>query len=96
VILAGDVGGTKTTVALFDRGRLVREVTVASRDYDSLEAVIARFLEGRPRPVIGALAVGIAGPVVDGRGTTTNLVACRRARAGGRRPCRPRASAERP
>jgi glucokinase len=73
VILAGDVGGTKTTLALFDRGCLVREVTVASRDYDSLEAVIARFLEARPRPVIRALAVGVAGPVVDGRGTTTNL-----------------------
>lgn len=73
MILAGDVGGTKTTLALFDGDRLVREATVASRDFDSLEAVIARFLEGRPRPVIAALAVGIAGPVVDGRCATTNL-----------------------
>jgi glucokinase len=73
VILAGDVGGTKTTLALFDGGRLVREATVASRDFGSLEAVIVHFLETGPRPPIAALAIGIAGPVVEGRGTTTNL-----------------------
>jgi glucokinase len=73
VILAGDVGGTKTTLALFDGDRLVREVTVASREFDSLESVIARFLQSSPRPVIAALAIGIAGPVIDGRCTTTNL-----------------------
>jgi glucokinase len=73
VILAGDVGGTKTTLALFDGARLVREATVASRDFSSLEAVIARFFEAAPRPTIAALAVGIAGPVIDGRGTTMNL-----------------------
>lgn len=73
MILAGDVGGTKTTLALFDDGRLVREATVASRDFGSLEAAIARFLEAGPRVAIAALAIGIAGPVVDGRCTTTNL-----------------------
>lgn len=46
---------------------------MASRDFDSLEAVIARFLDSGPRPEIAALAIGIAGPVVDGRCTTTNL-----------------------
>jgi glucokinase len=73
VILAGDVGGTKTTLALFDDGRLVRQATLPSRDFDSLEAAIARFLELGPRSTIAALAIGIAGPVVDGRCTTTNL-----------------------
>jgi glucokinase len=73
VILAGDVGGTKTTLALFADGRLVREATLPSRDYGSLEAAIARFLEEGPRAPIAALAVGVAGPVVDGRCTTTNL-----------------------
>jgi glucokinase len=73
VILAGDVGGTKTTLALFDDGRLVREATVASRDFGSLEAAIAGFLQAGARPPIAALAIGIAGPVVDGRCTTTNL-----------------------
>lgn len=73
MILAGDAGGTKTTLALFDAGRLVREATIASRDVASLEAAIARFLDAGPRVAIDALAVGIAGPVVDGRSTTTNL-----------------------
>jgi glucokinase len=73
VILAGDVGGTKTTLALFDGTRLVREATLASRSLPSLEAAIARFLEAAPRPTIAALGVGVAGPVIDGRCTTTNL-----------------------
>ncbi|HEX3176978.1 MAG TPA: glucokinase [Methylomirabilota bacterium] len=73
MILAGDVGGTKTTLALFDGERLVREATMASRGFASLEAAIERFLDAAPRPTIAALAVGVAGPVIDGRSTTTNL-----------------------
>ena len=73
MILAGDVGGTKTTLALFEDGRLVRETTVASRDYQSLEALIAQFLAGAPQATIAAVGVGIAGPVVDGRSTAVNL-----------------------
>jgi glucokinase len=73
VILAGDVGGTKTTLAIFDGERLIREATVASRAYESLEAVIAQFLDAVPRAVISAVGIGIAGPVVGGGSTTTNL-----------------------
>lgn len=73
MILAGDVGGTKTTLAIFDGDRLIREATVASRAYASLEAVIAQFLDAVPRVVISAVGIGIAGPVVGGRSTTTNL-----------------------
>ena len=73
MILAGDVGGTKTTLAIFDGERLIREATVASRAYESLEAVIAQFLDAVPRAVISAVGIGIAGPIVGGRSTTTNL-----------------------
>ena len=77
MILAGDVGGTKTTLALFERRAddwaLVREDTLPSHDFPSLEAAIARFLSEGPRVSIAAACVGIAGPVVDGRCTTTNL-----------------------
>jgi glucokinase len=73
VILAGDVGGTKTTLALFDGDRVVREATLASREFGSLESAIARFLHEGPRPAITAVGIGIAGPVVDGRCVTTNL-----------------------
>ena len=77
MILAGDVGGTKTTLALFephgDALVLVREVTLTSHDFESLEAAIERFLDAGPRPEIEAACIGIAGPVVDGRCVTTNL-----------------------
>jgi glucokinase len=77
VILAGDAGGTKTILALFEPGDgapvLVREATVPSRDFDSLEAIVERFLTAGPRGDITAACVGIAGPVVDGRAVTPNL-----------------------
>jgi glucokinase len=76
-VLAGDVGGTKTALALFAREagglRLVRDDTLPSRDFASLEAAIARFLGAGPRLAIAAACVGVAGPVVDGRCVTTNL-----------------------
>ena len=77
MILAGDAGGTKTMLALFEPGDgapvLVREATVPSREFDSLEAIVERFLAAGPRADITAACVGIAGPVVDGRAVTPNL-----------------------
>jgi glucokinase len=78
IVLAGDVGGTKTDLALFDkdaRGRLtmVRDGTLVSRDFVSLELAIERFLDAGPRPSIEAACLGVAGPVVDGRCQATNL-----------------------
>jgi glucokinase len=77
VILAGDAGGTKTLLALFEPGDgapvLVREATVPSREFDSLEAIVERFLAAGPRGDITAACVGIAGAVVDGRSVTPNL-----------------------
>ena len=78
IVLAGDVGGTKTDLALFDkdaRGRLtmVRDGTLRSADFVSLELAIERFLDGGPRSTIAAACLGVAGPVVDGRCQATNL-----------------------
>jgi len=78
VILAGDIGGTKTVFALFDdgadRGLMpVREETFASKSAASLEALATRFLETSGRPSVRAACFGVAGPVVDGRSSTTNL-----------------------
>lgn len=73
MILAGDVGGTKTTLALFDGDRLIHEATVSSRAFESLPSLIAQFLDAAPRAEISAVGIGIAGPVVQGRSTTTNL-----------------------
>jgi len=77
LILAGDVGGTKTVLALFERGSagLVkrREAVFASREHDSLEEILRRFLAEGAGDGIPAACLGVAGPVVAGRATTTNL-----------------------
>lgn len=76
-ILAGDVGGTKTVVALFEAAegalRLVRDMTLPSREFPGLDAIIRRFLEAGPPPKVDAACVGVAGAVIDGRCETTNL-----------------------
>jgi glucokinase len=79
VILAGDVGGTKTNLGLFETGeerpRLVRSGKYHSADFPGLSAVIQAFLgEGPPlEREIQAACFGIPGPVVDNRASTPNL-----------------------
>jgi glucokinase len=76
VILAGDVGGSKTHLALYEpaaslRGPLL-ERRLPSREHATLEALVQEFLRGAPgRPDRAVL--GIAGPVVDQRVEATNL-----------------------
>ena len=76
VILAGDVGGTKTRLALYAPDASPRspsrEHRVASRDYPSLEAIVLEFL-GDDRSRVSGAAIGIAGPVVENHCETTNL-----------------------
>lgn len=61
MILAGDIGGTKTILALFDwtheRVEPVRERTFASADFKSLEEVIDAFLN-QPEPSASASTEG--------------------------------------
>lgn len=75
MLLAGDIGGTKTRLALYSaQGGLNPRVqaTFKSTDYPSLEAVVKEFLGGVESPVESAV-FGVAGPVVNGRCSTTNL-----------------------
>jgi glucokinase len=77
VILAGDVGGTKTALALFEVRRralaVVRESVLPSHSFAALPDAIRQFLlEGSPAP-IDAACFGVAGPVIDGRCTAVNL-----------------------
>lgn len=77
MILAGDIGGTKTNLALFERrgGALEKKVQqrFASRDYASLSEVIDAFKSENAVPTVDAACFGIAGPVIDGNCRTTNL-----------------------
>ena len=76
-ILAGDIGGTKTNLALYaieqsTQVTLLREASFPSKQYDGLETVVEQFLQmGHER--VAAAAFGIAGPVLDGVVLATNL-----------------------
>lgn len=75
-LLAGDIGGTKTTLAIFSSARgyhtpLV-EKTFPSVQYDSLEEIIRHFRATVDIPASRA-CFGVAGPVVAGKATITNL-----------------------
>ena len=74
MILAGDIGGTKTHLALFDRDESEPRFleTYASADHAGLEELVTLFLAEHPVTVDGA-CFGIAGPVQDGRVEKINL-----------------------
>jgi glucokinase len=76
MILAGDIGGTKTNLALFSSDstglRQATTVSYQSREFRSLPEVIARFRHEHPAEITHA-AFGIAGPVVNGTSKLTNL-----------------------
>ena len=68
MILGGDLGGTKTLLALAepqaDGLRIVREQRYASQDYASFDDLLSHFLADAP--AIDAACFGVAGPT-DGR-----------------------------
>lgn len=74
LLLAGDIGGTKTDLILFDTqsASQVKQGTFASQKYKSLEEILAEFLGGVDCKVKRA-CFGVAGPVDHGRCHTTNL-----------------------
>jgi glucokinase len=75
-ILAGDIGGTKTILAIFssDHGahEPIAEATFPSPDYASLESMAHAFLASTGMPVSRAV-FGVAGPVLNGSAQITNL-----------------------
>lgn len=78
MILVGDVGGTKTNVALLESdgravGAVVAQQKFASAGYDSLEKIVAEFLASAGQPRLTRACFGVAGPVMDGRVDATNL-----------------------
>jgi len=75
-LLAGDVGGTKTNLALFDSdlglNHPLTEATLPSKDYSSLEELVQHFLSGLETGVDRA-SFGVPGPVANGQASATNL-----------------------
>jgi glucokinase len=76
MLLAGDIGGTKTNLAIYSLeapvGAPLVEKTFSSSRYRNLESLVREFLSEVDLKVDRA-AFGVAGPVVGGRVTTTNL-----------------------
>jgi glucokinase len=79
MILAGDVGGTKVHLALFNfvggRLRQMRDQKFPATEFSTLEAVVLEFLKFGPvdKKEIIASCFGVPGPVRDGRLKLTNL-----------------------
>lgn len=75
-ILAGDVGGTKTWLAMYEsEGGAFREARTeryGSADFPGLAPMVALFL-GDDRGTVDRAAFGVAGPVVDDVCRATNL-----------------------
>jgi glucokinase len=76
LVLAGDIGGTKTSLALFavhgDKLHVESPRTFPSKRYSGLVPVLQDYLAGEQQK-IDAACFGIAGPVVDGKVKTPNL-----------------------
>lgn len=74
MILAGDVGGTKVHLALYDftDGKLnhARDERYPAKEYSGLEEIAKEFLAGDK---VSAACFGVPGPVRDGRLRLTNL-----------------------
>ena len=74
MILAGDVGGTKVNLALYDfvNGNLThtRDKQYRAKDYSGLEEIVKEFVVSEK---ITAACFGVPGPVRDGRLRLTNL-----------------------
>ncbi len=75
MLLCGDIGGTKTTLALFrpDAPLVPSDpVRFTSAAFAGLEGLVETYLVGRTAALTGA-CFGIAGPVLEDRVATTNL-----------------------
>ncbi|MCA8986169.1 MAG: glucokinase [Planctomycetaceae bacterium] len=75
MLLGGDIGGTKTVLALFEKGRQhepIHEERFVSRDYGGLHEIVSLYLSEQ-KVSIQAASFGIAGIVEDGKCKTTNL-----------------------
>ncbi len=77
MILAGDIGGTKTVIAHYEESgstlRQLHAATFHSRDHQSLQEILEAYLKQSPNLSLRAGCFGVAGTVIDGKSHTTNL-----------------------
>ncbi len=77
MILAGDVGGTKTILALYeadgDGWRCIKKTRYSSLGHSTFTGLLQDFLANGPAHAIASACLGVAGPIVDGDCVATNL-----------------------
>jgi glucokinase len=74
MILAGDIGGTKTLLALYQQQdfglNCYKKQQYVSADFASFDEIVTDFVTGER---VDKVCIGVAGPVIDGVCRTTNL-----------------------
>ena len=74
MILAADIGGTKTLLALYQQQgfdlKCIKKQRFVSGDFKTFEVLLANFLGSEE---ITSVCIGVAGPVMNGVCKTTNL-----------------------
>ncbi len=78
MIIAGDIGGTKTNLALFEENKgndaFSHLMKFPSQDYSDLKTIFQEFMQsGKQSGQVSAACFAIAGPVKDGVCKATNL-----------------------
>src|SRR5581483_4189291 len=79
MLLAGDIGGTKTLLGLFDpvpaRPRPIAVQSFATLDYPDLPSIVLSFLamDGARASDIDRACFGVAGPIIGDTATLTNV-----------------------
>lgn len=77
MIIAGDIGGTKTVLALYElesgKVKLFKQAVFPSKGHNSLEEILEKFLSNEKNIQIETGCFGVAGAVLAGKCKTTNL-----------------------
>lgn len=75
IVLAGDIGATKTNLALFnvegDHVTPLQEAQYKSHDYENIIDLTDAFIRDLPLPV--SICFGVAGPVLNGHAKLSNI-----------------------
>ncbi len=73
LVLAGDIGGSKTTLALLDtKNTLHKQTTYQNAEFSGIKAILGNFL-GHEKELPNRGCLGVAGPVHNNHTRLTNL-----------------------
>lgn len=74
-VLAGDIGGTKSNLAIFgfigSEFHILKEKRLQTKDFNDANTMLLSFVDGDAMPDV--ISLGVAGPVLGGKVRITNL-----------------------